>query len=198
MSEHTEIPFNLELARKTDEYEIVHSERGVCRFIAYIPDAIIGRRVLVMDERGGRPMGFDPLGQNSAGERALTLHRKSKKCLVLGCPNRTDQGKFVGDLCFPCHRILTTGEVGPTDGILKNLRRAEPDSIPFNLELARKTDEYEIVHNVYDECRLVAHVPDGPEESRVVVLALHPPKLLTFAENGYCSESSRIFLRRKR
>jgi hypothetical protein len=32
------------------------------------------------------------------------------KCLVKGCINRRDQGSFVGDLCYPCYHMLTTGQ----------------------------------------------------------------------------------------
>lgn len=34
----------------------------------------------------------------------------TKRCIVKGCPNSDDQGKFVGDLCFPCHEHITIGE----------------------------------------------------------------------------------------
>jgi hypothetical protein len=33
-----------------------------------------------------------------------------KQCIVRGCPNMSDQGTFVGDLCAPCHTFVTTGE----------------------------------------------------------------------------------------
>jgi len=32
------------------------------------------------------------------------------KCIVYGCQNHKHQGSFEGDLCAPCHRMLTTGE----------------------------------------------------------------------------------------
>ncbi|MBK3779827.1 hypothetical protein G3A43_06140 [Paraburkholderia aspalathi] len=34
-----------------------------------------------------------------------------EKCIVKGCQNHKHQGLFVGDLCTPCHRMLTTGNV---------------------------------------------------------------------------------------
>lgn len=34
------------------------------------------------------------------------------KCLVFECANHQHQGKFVGNLCAPCHHMLTTGETG--------------------------------------------------------------------------------------
>lgn len=33
------------------------------------------------------------------------------KCLVKGCENRKGQGRFIGDLCAPCHEMLTTGKI---------------------------------------------------------------------------------------
>ncbi len=35
----------------------------------------------------------------------------SDKCIVHGCPNRKGEGTFFGDLCGPCHHMLTTGQV---------------------------------------------------------------------------------------
>lgn len=36
-----------------------------------------------------------------------------KKCLVHGCKNSSDQGTFIGDLCSPCHNMITTGNIHP-------------------------------------------------------------------------------------
>jgi hypothetical protein len=33
------------------------------------------------------------------------------KCLVKGCQNHQGEGGFVGDLCSPCHRMITQGLV---------------------------------------------------------------------------------------
>jgi hypothetical protein len=33
------------------------------------------------------------------------------RCLVYRCPNHKDEGVFVGDLCAPCHKMLTTGRI---------------------------------------------------------------------------------------
>lgn len=32
-----------------------------------------------------------------------------KKCLVKACPNHSDEGQFIGDLCSPCHIALRDG-----------------------------------------------------------------------------------------
>ncbi len=31
-------------------------------------------------------------------------------CIVKGCSNHRHKGKFVGNLCSPCHTFITTGE----------------------------------------------------------------------------------------
>lgn len=37
----------------------------------------------------------------------------SNRCIVKGCPNHKGEGLFMGDLCAPCHRMLTTGSISP-------------------------------------------------------------------------------------
>jgi hypothetical protein len=32
------------------------------------------------------------------------------KCIVKDCPNHYFDGKFIGDLCAPCHEFITTGK----------------------------------------------------------------------------------------
>lgn len=34
------------------------------------------------------------------------------KCIVKGCSNHQHEGLFVGALCAPCYRMLTTGKIG--------------------------------------------------------------------------------------
>lgn len=34
----------------------------------------------------------------------------SKRCMVHGCENRSDQGCFVGDMCAPCYAMITSGD----------------------------------------------------------------------------------------
>lgn len=36
--------------------------------------------------------------------------KKSKRCIVVNCTNRNDEGTFVGTLCAPCHGFITTGK----------------------------------------------------------------------------------------
>lgn len=35
---------------------------------------------------------------------------KVKQCVVFGCTNTSDEGKFVGSLCFPCHEFIANLE----------------------------------------------------------------------------------------
>jgi hypothetical protein len=32
------------------------------------------------------------------------------KCIVKDCINQTHEGQFVGELCAPCHKFVTTGK----------------------------------------------------------------------------------------
>lgn len=43
------------------------------------------------------------------------------RCIVHGCRNHRHQGRFIGDLCAPCHSYITTGRVGPTTSFLGKL-----------------------------------------------------------------------------
>ena len=38
----------------------------------------------------------------------------SDKCIVHGCKNHRHEGRFVGDLCAPCHTMLAYGEIHPS------------------------------------------------------------------------------------
>lgn len=76
------------------------------------------------------------------------------KCIVHNCSNTTDKGKFVGDLCFPCHQMLTTGQLSYGDSFLGELRREfeklklhvsyvpkDRDGLPINPALTYKTTD---------------------------------------------------------
>ncbi len=43
------------------------------------------------------------------------------KCIVSGCSNHQHEGTFVGDICMPCFKYITTGVIGPTDSFLGEL-----------------------------------------------------------------------------
>jgi len=44
-------------------------------------------------------------------------------CIVKGCSNNSTEGEFIGDLCVPCSTYLTTGNIGPTDSFLRDIRK---------------------------------------------------------------------------
>ncbi len=53
---------------------------------------------------------------------------KDNKCIVHGCSNHADQGRFVGEMCSPCHTMITTGKVMPTDSFLNQITSLEADN----------------------------------------------------------------------
>ena len=87
------------------------------------------------------------------------IKSKPKKCLVKGCKNRSDQGTFVGDLCYPCYEMLTTGRIsyGKTfihelfkkrNGLFINEAIEKAEDAIFNLRKAREIDQ-ENLNRVY-------------------------------------------------
>jgi hypothetical protein len=46
----------------------------------------------------------------------------SDKCLVKDCPNHKGEGRFIGDLCGPCHRMLSTGSIGHGQTFIHQMR----------------------------------------------------------------------------
>ena len=54
-------------------------------------------------------------------ERANCLEPSGSRCIVHGCINHRHQGRFIGDMCAPCHTYITTGKVGPTTSFLSRM-----------------------------------------------------------------------------
>jgi hypothetical protein len=46
------------------------------------------------------------------------------RCIVHGCVNHRHQGRFIGELCAPCHEYITTGRIGPTTSFLGSMDNA--------------------------------------------------------------------------
>lgn len=46
-----------------------------------------------------------------------------RRCIVWGCGNRSDQGKFNDNICWSCYNMLTSGEVGKGTTFIHNLDR---------------------------------------------------------------------------
>lgn len=47
--------------------------------------------------------------------------KRVAKCIVKGCDNYADKGRFVGPLCAPCHTFITEG-VGVYSQVYRNAR----------------------------------------------------------------------------
>lgn len=44
------------------------------------------------------------------------------KCIVHGCTNKKEQGNFVGDICKPCYKMITEGDIEqPTNNFIGKL-----------------------------------------------------------------------------
>jgi hypothetical protein len=63
-----------------------------------------------------------------------------KKCIVMDCANHTDEGKFIGDLCAPCHEFVATGR-GVHSQAYRNAKRIEPRRVTFDLEFLALDDD---------------------------------------------------------
>ena len=48
----------------------------------------------------------------NALERYRIKPKEIEECMVKGCTNKKNEGGFVGDLCSPCHEMITTGKIG--------------------------------------------------------------------------------------
>ncbi len=44
------------------------------------------------------------------------------KCIVKDCVNQANEGRFIGDLCSPCHEFVTTGS-GIYSQVYRNTQR---------------------------------------------------------------------------
>lgn len=46
-----------------------------------------------------------------------------RKCIAHACSNMTNEGQFVGNMCYPCHSFVTTGK-GPHSQVFRNAKTA--------------------------------------------------------------------------
>jgi len=44
------------------------------------------------------------------------------KCIVKDCENHSNEGKFKGDICYPCYAFITNGE-GVHSQVYRNTKR---------------------------------------------------------------------------
>jgi hypothetical protein len=65
---------------------------------------------------------LDPLNKPYIS-KSPNFSESEEKCIVFGCSNRKGEGTFIGDLCAPCHKYITTGEIGHANSFLGKLSR---------------------------------------------------------------------------
>lgn len=66
-----------------------------------------------MTDRELMQMALDALEKHTLVYETAELLRARLlriRCIVKDCQNHRHEGKFVGDLCDPCHTFITTGE----------------------------------------------------------------------------------------
>jgi len=70
---------------------------------------------------------------------------KMKKCVVRGCENHSDEGRFVGDLCSPCHEALSgdPSEMRPCTQVYRNVGVAMRSRVAslLGIEMVKKVDD---------------------------------------------------------
>ena len=78
-------------------------------------------RVTTLCPNRGKP-GDCPMTATAQSE-AEQAEQEPVKCIVKNCQNHSDQGKFIGGLCSPCHDYLATGE-GKYSQAYRNAQRS--------------------------------------------------------------------------
>ena len=67
------------------------------------------------------------------------METERKKCIVMGCENHDDEGEFVGDLCSPCHKFVTSGR-GVHSQAYRNAKQIELRKMVLDLQFMPETD----------------------------------------------------------
>lgn len=67
------------------------------------------------------------------------MKTEQKKCIVMNCTNHSDEGEFVGDLCYPCHEFVSLGR-GICSQAYRNAKQIEPRRMAFDLEFLPSND----------------------------------------------------------
>jgi hypothetical protein len=68
------------------------------------------------------------------------METERKKCIVMGCENHDDEGEFVGDLCSPCYKFVTSGR-GIHSQAYRNAKQIEPRRMVLDLEFLPNSDD---------------------------------------------------------
>ncbi len=63
------------------------------------------------------------------------------KCLVNGCENYSNQSQMIGDLCAPCHHMLTKGKIISPGNTFIHKMREEIESYENEWDADRRRDD---------------------------------------------------------
>lgn len=67
----------------------------------------------------------------------------SDKCIVYGCENYKHEGYFIGDLCSPCHNMITSGKPNYGATFIHDLRDQVKELEAENQKLRKALDIYQ-------------------------------------------------------
>lgn len=81
----------------------------------------------------------------------LLNEEKRMKCIVNNCNNYTDQGEFVGELCSPCYRALTTGDTTNTAVYWLAPIREKVSEYSFNAEIIAALEQGKSVWSSFED-----------------------------------------------
>lgn len=73
------------------------------------------------------------------------------KCIVKGCENHTHEGMFVGNLCKPCHTMLTTGQVNPSNAWFVRAIEGAKEEVLKDVTITSKTNGEVVAVTLTDE-----------------------------------------------
>lgn len=76
---------------------------------------------------------------------------KKQKCIVKGCVNLKDGGRFEGDLCFPCHDGLSKGRYGPSTCFVRKLQIESDEYDRLKIDFAELQDQYSRLEKDYEQ-----------------------------------------------
>ncbi|MCR4302275.1 MAG: hypothetical protein NUV51_11730 [Sulfuricaulis sp.] len=63
------------------------------------------------------------------------------KCVVKGCANWRGEGRFVGDICAPCHHMIVTGNGAYSNTFIGDLYQKAAQLERFKTQLRELTKE---------------------------------------------------------
>ena len=113
------------------------------------------------------------MNDNIYKEIAEGYYGKTTKCIVKGCTNHSNEGKFVGSLCMPCYHMLNTGEITPSNAWfaeeINNLKRykdtlEDAGVVSWSLTTSNANDPSQLLNDIIQfhiDIALDPHVNGG-------------------------------------